>query len=299
MIKTVQIILNGQTYSAEYDTQSKKYKATITAPGKTSYNEKGHYYPLTVKALDTANNRVEKNDTDETLGNNLRLRVREKAKPTIEEIYPTQSAAITSNSPVFKWKVLDEVNGSGVNPDTIGITLDSGVKIVGAKINKEKITNGYSCTYTHDSALEDGTHVVKYDAQDYDENSATQKVVTYKIDTVPPTLNISAPVNALITNQKNCVVKGTTNDVTSSPVKVKVNEKDVTVSPEGSFETTILLEEGNNTITIVATDSAGKSTTVTRTVTLDTVAPTIKSVTLSSKDCGTNDTITILIEVVD
>ena len=62
---------------------------------------------------------------------------------------------------------------------------------------------------------------------------------------------------------------------------------------------TLLRPNGTNTITVVATDSAGKSTTVTRTVTLDTAAPVIKSVTLTPNpvDCG--KTFVISVEVTD
>ena len=68
---------------------------------------------------------------------------------------------------------------------------------------------------------------------------------------------------------------------------------------DGSFTKDLTLANGTNTITVVATDSAGKSTTVTRTVTLDTGAPVIKSVTLTPNpvDCG--KTFVISVEVTD
>ena len=72
-----------------------------------------------------------------------------------------------------------------------------------------------------------------------------------------------------------------------------------TVGRDGSFTKDLTLANGTNTITVVATDSAGKSTTVTRTVTLDTAAPVIKSVTLTPNpvDCG--KTFVISVEVTD
>ena len=74
-----------------------------------------------------------------------------------------------------------------------------------------------------------------------------------------------------------------------------VNGEEVTVGSDGSFSTEITLEEGENTITVIATDTAGKSTTVTRTVTLDTAAPVITAITLTPNpvDCGA----TYIIEV--
>ena len=117
-------------------------------------------------------------------------------------------------------------------------------------------------------------------------------------------MTLSSPADKLITNKSACTVKGTTNDVTSSPVKVtiKLNSgtaESVTVGRDGSFTKDLTLANGTNTITVVATDSAGKSTTVTRTVTLDTGAPVIKSVTLTPNpvDCG--KTFVISVEVTD
>ena len=296
-IKIVQVTLNGQTYDATYDSASGKYKVTLTAPSTTSYNRDGHYYPLTVKATDTAGNITTKDDKDSTLGSSLRLRVKETVKPAISITYPTAGAAIINNRPAFSWKVTDA--GAGVNPDTVGITIDSGVQITGSAITKTAISGGYQCTYTPSTALSDGSHTAKFDVSDYDDNAATQSSVTFKIDTVPPTLNVTAPTDKLVTKNTACPVTGNTNDITSSPVSLKVNGTTATVNADGTFSTTVNLVEGSNTITIVATDSAGKSTTVTRQVTLDTKAPVIKSASLSKSTCTTGESITILIEVED
>lgn len=302
-VKTVQAIINGVTTTLTYNSSTSKWEATITAPSTSSYNNNdGHYYPVTIKATDEAGNVTTKNDTDATLGNSLKLKVKEKTAPVIAITYPTASALIINNKPAVKWKVTD--NDSGVNPDTIGITIDSGSKVTGGAITKTAITGGYECTYTPTAALADGSHTIKIDATDYDGNAAAQKSVTFKIDTVPPTLSVTAPANGLITNKAACTVTGTTNDVTSSPVTVTVKlnsgtAEAVTVNDDGSFSKALTLAAGSNTITVVATDSAGKSTTVTRTVTLDTTAPTIKAVTITPNpvDCG--KTYVISVEVTD
>lgn len=36
-VKSVQAIINGQTYTLTYNSQTKKYEATVTAPAKSSY----------------------------------------------------------------------------------------------------------------------------------------------------------------------------------------------------------------------------------------------------------------------
>lgn len=301
-VKTVQAIINGVTTTLTLNSSTNKWEATVTAPSTSSYNNNdGHYYPVTIKATDEAGNVTTKNDTDTTLGNSLKLKVKEKTAPVITITYPSASALITNNKPAIAWKVTD--NDSGVNSGSIKITIDSGSAIT-AGITKTAITGGYQCSYTPTTALADGSHTIKIDASDNDGNAASQKSVTFKIDTVPPTLNVTAPAAGLITNKAACNVTGTTNDITSSPVTVTVklnsgSAEAVTVGADGSFSKALTLASGSNTITVVATDSAGKSTTVTRTVTLDTVAPTIKAVTLTPNPVDAGKTYVISVEVTD
>ena len=249
-----------------------------------------------------AGNTTTKTDSDTTLGVSLKLKVKEKVAPAITITSPTAGSYITNNKPTIKWKVTDA--DSGVNPATIGITIDSGSKVTGDSITKTAVTGGYECTYTPTTALADGSHTIKIDASDFDGNAATQKTVTFKIDTVPPTLSITAPADKLVTNKTAVTVTGTTNDATSSPVTVTVKlnsgtAETVTVGSDGTFSKALTLVTGTNTITVVAKDSAGKTTTVTRTVTVDTTAPVIKSVTITPNPVDAGKTFVISVEVTD
>lgn len=184
------------------------------------------------------------------------------------------------------------------------MTIDSGSKITGDAITKTAITNGYQCTYTPTTALSDGSHTIKFDASDHDDNAAAQKSVTFKVDTVPPTLSVTAPTEDLVTNKAACTVTGKTSDVTSGPVivTVKLNNgtaAEATVGSDGSFSKALTLVEGENTITVVARDGAGKTTTVTRTVILDTSAPVIQSVTITPNPVDAGKTFIISVEVAD
>lgn len=301
-VKSVQAIINGVTTTLTLNSNTGKYEATLTAPNTSSYNiNDGHYYAVTVKADDEAGNVVSMNDTDPALGDSLKLRVKEKTPPVLTIMAPTAGAYIVNNKPQIKFKVTD--NDSGVNPSSIKITIDNGAAVTDG-ITKAAITGGYECSYTPSAALPDGSHTIKVDATDNDGNVAAQKNVTFKIDTVPPTLSISSPPDNLITNQLSCTVSGVTNDVTSSPVTVtiKLNSgaaEPVTVNADGAFSKVLALATGENTITVVATDSAGKSTTITRTVNLDTVAPTIKAVTITPNPVDAGKTYLISVEVTD
>ncbi len=301
-VQSVQAIINGQTYNLQLNSQNGKWEATITAPAKSSYTLEDHYYPITIKVTDDAGNVTTVDCTHETLGETLKLIVKEKVVPVSTITYPTASAYITSNKPEIRWTVTDD--DSGVNPDTIGITIDSGDRITGNGINKTKTAEGYQCSYIPSEALSDGSHNVKVDASDYDGNAASQKSVTFTIDTVPPTLNVASPEDEAITNKQACTVQGTTNDVTSSPVKVTVKlnngtAENVTVQSDGAFSKSLTLISGENTIVVTATDSAGKATTVERKVTLDTGAPVIHSISLSKNPVEAGKTFTISVEVTD
>lgn len=300
-VKTVQTVINGQTYNLTRNSSTGKYEATITAPNKSSYNQPNHYYDVTVKATDDAGNVVTKDSTDSILGDSLKLYVKEKVAPTQSITYPTAGALITNNKPAITWEVKD--SDSGINPNSISITINSETKIT-TGITKTPITGGYKCSYTPSSLLNEGNNVIKVDCADNDGNAATQISVTFKVDTVPPTLNITSPAQGLITNKSTVTVKGTTNDATSSPVLVvvKVNDGEdisVTVGSDGSFTKDVTLVEGNNTITIIATDSAKKQTTVTRTVKLDTKPPVFGTVTLTPNPVDSGKTFVISVEVTD
>lgn len=299
-VKTVQVVINGQTHTLTYNATTKKYEATITAPSTSSYNQNGHYYNVKVKATDEAGNSVTKDATDTTLGSSLQLKVKEKVAPVISITAPSSSAKLTNNKPVINWTVTDA--DSGVNPSTIKLIIDS--QIITTGITKTQLGKNYTCSYTPTTALSDGTHTIKVSASDYDGNVATQKSVTFTVDTVPPELSVSAPVDNLVTNQSSLVVKGTTNDVTSSPVTltIKLNggtEQTVEVGSDGSFTKTLTLVTGENTIVITAKDGAGKTSTVTKKVVLDQTAPVIQSVTISPNPVNAGATYTISVEVTD
>lgn len=121
-VKTVQAIINGQTYNLTLNRETGKYEATVTAPVRSSYNQSGHYYPVTVRATDDAGNTTTKDASDGTLGKSLQLVVKEKVAPVSAITYPTSGAFITNATPAIAFKVTDE--DSGINESTIKLTVD-------------------------------------------------------------------------------------------------------------------------------------------------------------------------------
>lgn len=295
-VQTVKAKVNGQTINLTYNEGTQAWEATTTAPSKSSYNQPNHYYGVEVTATDDSGNSTTVNATTGDFQEDLQLVVKEKVPPVITITSPTDEAFLTNNKPTIQFSITDD--DSGVDPDTIKIKIDSGSEITSG-ITKNASGKGFNCSYVPTSALGDGSHTVYIDAKDHDGNAAVQKSVQFTVDTVAPTLNVTSPTEGLKTNEDTVTVSGTTNDATSSPVKVTVNGDAVTVQENGSFSKVVTLTEGENTITVIATDSAGKQTTVVRHVTKDTGAPVFQSIELVPNPVDAGQTYIIRVKVTD
>lgn len=293
-VSKVEAILNGTKYTLSYNSSSGAYEAEITAPGKSSFTQNGNYYNVTVVAYDDSGNSTSVDASDSTFGNALKLTVKEKVKPTITLTSPTANAVLTNNKPTISWQCKDD--DSGINVNTIKLYID-GTEVDGT-INAVKSGLNYTCSYVPPTSLSDGAHTLKFVCSDNDGNNA-ETSISVKIDTVPPTLNVSAPTNNLHTNETPITVSGYTNDATSSPVTVTINGKTVTVDSNGYFNTTVSLELGENTITVIAKDGAGKTTTVTRTVYYNNIPPTINSISIVPNPVDAGKTFKITVKVTD
>ena len=297
-IQQVRAKVNGTWYTLTYNSSTGKYEATITAPGATSYNQSGGYYTVEVEATNTAGTT---GTADGSTLTGLRLVVRERVSPVITILSPSSGAYVSNNQQPVIFTVVDEDGGSGIDLNTLVVKQD-GTAVESGAIQTTAITNGYSVTYTPVSALGDGSHTVNVNVSDHDGNAAAEKSTTYTVDTVPPTLNVTSPADGLITSSTSLNVAGMTNDATSSPVTVtiKLNGNDqgsVTVGSDGAFSKSVTLAEGDNTIEVTATDAAGKSSSVSRSVTLDTSVPQVVSASITPNPVDAGATMVISVEI--
>ena len=296
-IKQVRAQVNGQWYTLTLQANG-RYEASITAPGATSFNQPGGYYNVTVVATNTAGT---SGTADASTLDGLKLYVKEKVAPVITILSPSGGAYVTNNKQPVVFTITDEAGGSGVKLDSVAVKLD-GSPVSAGEVTHSAISNGYSFTYTPAQALGDGDHTVTVDATDNDGNAAAQKSTTFKVDTIPPTLNVTSPTEGMITSTQSLTVSGTTNDATSSPVTVKISlngtdQGAVTIGGDGAFSKAVTLKEGANVIVVTATDAAGKSSSVTRNVTLDTSVPQIVSATITPNPVDAGQTMLISVEV--
>lgn len=297
-IKTVKATINGQTYDLTLNSASGKWEATITAPGKTSYNLAGGYYNVSVEAINEAGT---KGSADASTVDGLKLVVKETVAPVITIVSPTAGAYVANSKQPVVFNITDETGGSGVDISTLVVKQD-GTAVAAANITHTAINNGYSVTYTPSAALSDGSHTVTINCKDHDGNAAAEKSTTYTVDTVPPTLNVTSPADGLITAASSVTVAGTTNDATSSPVVITISlngtdQGTIPVGTGGTFSKVVTLKEGSNTIIVKAKDAAGKESSVTRTVTLDTSVPKIKAATITPNPVDTGKTMVISVTI--
>lgn len=299
-ISSVKATIRGVEYTLTLNSSTGMYEADITAPSETSYNNNsGHYFPVAIKVTDVAGNSTQITDSDSEFGSALKLRVKETVAPVITITSPTDGENTSNSRPTVKWTVTD--SGSGVDSDSIGIIIDSGSKVTSG-ISKVAISNGYSCSYNIPTTLSDGAHTIKVDANDNDGNEATQKSVSFTVDAAPPVLSVSSPTNNLITNNSSLTISGKTSDATSGIKKVtyKINsgtETQMSLDSSGNFSAKITLVEGVNTIVITSYDIGGLTSSVTRTVTLDTGAPVIEKVTITPNPVTTGNVFKIQVKV--
>lgn len=297
-IQTVRAKVNGTWHNLTYNSATGAYEGTVTAPGATSYNQPGGYYSVAVEAANTAGT-VTAADGATLPG--LRLVVKETVAPVITILSPSTGAYVANNQQPVVFTVTDETGGSGVDLSTLVVRQD-GTAVAAGTIVSTAVTGGYSVTYTPAAALTDGSHQVTIDVSDNDGNGAVRKATTYTVDTAPPVLNITSPAEGLVTNAPALTIQGVTNDATSSPVAVAVtlngaDQGPVTVGDGGGFAKTVTLTEGENTLIVTATDAAGKMSSVTRTVTLDTTVPVVQSASIAPNPVDAGATMVISVVV--
>lgn len=107
--------------------------------------------------------------------------------------------------------------------------------------------------------------------------TGTSAPVTVALDTMQPELTITNPKNGETTNRETVTVEGTVMDAYLK--SVTVNGEQATVGQDGTFSKRILLDNGANEITVIATDAAGNETTQTVSITAKYTAPEITNLT--------------------
>ncbi len=288
----------GQQYNASYNSEAKLWDVDIPSGSESSYGEGNHTYPITLHAFDAAGNETIMYATDETYGDQLNIRVIEKTKPTATIVSPTQGSVLGSATQDIKLE-LQDAGGSGLNMASVIFKVNN-IQVSTGLTWSDGADGKKACTY-HATNLSDGSNSVSLQVSDNDGNVSDIAETTFVISTQAPTLNVTSPTDNLLTNSKNVTVSGTaaagSDAVTLT--EVTINGEAADIGEGGAFSEEITLNEGENTITVIAKDSLGKTTTVTRHVTVDTKAPVISDVEAEATTVDANSTIHLTFKVVD
>lgn len=102
-----------------------------------------------------------------------------------------------------------------------------------------------------------------------------QQTVRLLVNTQKPKIKLARPLTSAFTNRRDYSLSGAVFDQTPGDrVKVYINDEFITeVIGQGSFNRTIILNEGPNTIRVVAEDLSGNRTVLAEKIFLDTVKP--------------------------
>jgi RHS repeat-associated protein len=185
------------------------------------------------------------------------------------------------------------------SPDSGAVTQASTIAVSGSvsdltkstlTVNGTPFTIGADGGFTGNVALTSGVNTLTFVARDAAGNQ-TQTTRTLTRDNDAPVVSVASPSDQVLVKTNTVTVRGTITD--ASVVTATLNGVPLTIASDRTYQSTIALSEGLNTITLVATDAAGNSTTLTRAVTLDTTAPTLVVSTPANGTTVSADNITV------
>lgn len=303
-VKKAYAVIDGRPVNAVYDEVTELWTVEMTAPATSSWTQPDHVYLVELHAEDQAGNVATMTASDETYGDQLKIRVLETTKPTATILYPTAMSILGSNTVEAQLKLSDE-GESGINISSVVFKLNGDDKSYLLEWERDQEEDAdtkdvWVATYTIEQ-LNDGMNSLSLSVSDNDGNESDDSTVTFVVSTKAPTLEITSPMEGVITNGSVISIVGSTAaDIQGVGISsVTVNDVPITVEDDGTFEYEYVLSEGENTITIIATDAAGNSSQVVRHVTLDTDAPIITDVTTESVVVDASGMIKITFKVVD
>ncbi|MCD6106089.1 MAG: VCBS repeat-containing protein [Thermoplasmata archaeon] len=167
------------------------------------------------------------------------LMVDEEA-PTVEITSPEDGALIASDSVTVTF-----TSYSG-DVDHFEISVD-GSPFVPAE-------SPYTVT-----GLEDGTHTISVRAVDVSGNVGPASTVTVVVDTTPPSIELRDVADGQVFTEDNITVHGRI----LGAAEAYLNGEPLELAEDGSFEVTVHLVDGLNTLSFTARDEAGNEATLT------------------------------------
>ncbi|MES2694824.1 MAG: Ig-like domain-containing protein, partial [Verrucomicrobiota bacterium] len=199
------------------------------------------------------------------------------ALPSADTTAPTIALTAPSSSAIVRGM---SVTTSATAADNVGV-VGVQFKLDGSNLGTEDTSPSYSINWDTTTAS-DGSHTLTAVARDAAGNSTTATSVSVTVDNLAPTISLTAPASSALLHGSAVTVSANPADATSgvAGVQFKLNGADlgpeVTTPPYSVTWNTTAASNGAHTLTAVARDVAGNTTTATAvSVTVDNLAPTV------------------------
>ncbi|WP_168205823.1 MBG domain-containing protein [Geobacter sp. FeAm09] len=192
---------------------------------------------------------------------------------------------VDKTAPVLTISTLPD--GSVTNNEMLNITgtVTDDVSVKWLKVNLVQIPVDSDGGFNLGAILDSGANTIKIVASDSAGNTSTDSR-TITLDLTAPNLLIAAPADNSKTATALATVNGTVDE--NSSVAVKLGSEIINAAMNGtSYTAYVTLVPGINTIVVTATDLAGKTNALKRTVIYDDQSPNL-AITIPSQDSRTN-----------
>lgn len=298
-VKKAYATINGVEAIASYDAETDLWTVETTAPIKSSWPQDGHVYQIILFAEDEAGNTVQMDSSDPNYGEMLKLRVLEKTPPIATITKPTTGSVLGQSNQLIKMEIKD-VGDSGLDLNTVEFKVNGTDHSSQLEWTDNEAEDGTQISEFEAVGLSDGNNVITLSVKDNDGNKSVEDRVEFIVSTAAPTLEIDTPIEGLITNSSPITVSGKSEPGNQyvTITSVSINGENVSVEG-GAFSKDVELDEGENEIVIIATDTVGNTVTVRRKVILDTHAPIITEVTTERTEVEAGGMIKITFRVTD
>jgi hypothetical protein len=207
--------------------------------------------------------------------------------PTVSTTAPTAGSTVSGSSVALSANASDNVGVSGVQ-----------FKVDGSNVGSQDTTSPYSVTW-NSTGVANGSHTITAVASDAAGNSTTSSSVSVTVsnapDTTPPTVSLTAPTTgSTVSGASVAVAANAADNVGVAGVQFKLDGSNLqaedTTSPYSINWDSTAASNGTHTLTAIARDGAGNSTTSAAvSVTLNNVATNLnigETNILASDDSG-------------
>jgi subtilisin family serine protease len=275
-----QVSIDGTNFSALTVTESSgNYSADVPA-------QSGSKVWLKITAPDNSNNQL----------------VYTFQLPNANPLADTTSPTTTITAPADSAAVKGTITVSATASDNIGVTQ---VELYrdGTLVDTDTAAP-YSFSWST-TEVGDGNHTLQTKAYDAANNFGTSSTITVTVDNTAPAVAVTAPADNATVNGTVAVTANASDTIGVVGVQFKLDGNNLgsedTTSPYSLDWDTLTASNGNHTLTAVARDAAGNTTTaftITVTVSNDTTAPTT-AITAPSNNASIKGTVTVSANATD